>query len=817
MTDDRKDRLRPYRDKRRFDETPEPDGPEPEGAVPPADGRLSFVVQKHDATRLHWDFRLEWRGVLLSWAVTRGPSADPSEKRLAVRTEDHPLDYAAFEGTIPKGNYGAGTVMLWDRGFWSPLHDPDEGLRQGKLHFTLDGARMTGGWGLVRMRPRKGTRGREETRENWLLVKERDADATEDPDSLVRSHMTSIATGRSMDRIARGDGPGGRQTKATQPAPPFADPQLATLQGTLPQGRLWWHEVKMDGYRGQISLGGDGLRIFSRSGADWTDRFAPLAPAAAALPCKSALIDGEVMAEGGDFTALRTALSEGGALLFYAFDLLHLNGRDLREKPLKDRRRALEKLFQHVPPDGPLRLSPVVADGGEAFDQVCAIGGEGIVSKRSDAPYRAGRGLNWIKVKCDRRAEFLILGYLPSDKPGRDFASLFMGSREDGRITYRGKVGTGFDEATFRSLRPLFAARKEAAAPADAPRSETRGAVWLRPDLVAQVRFAEYTADGRIRHGVFQGLREDKPAMDVSAEDAPDRNDPERNDIVAGVRITSPRRPVFPDDGVSKLALARYLEAVAERMLQTLADRPLAFVRHPDGIAGKGFFQKHKTEGWPDAIRTFPDGDGDHQIYLDSVDGIVAAAQMGVVEFHIQGVRRDRIDRPDRLVFDLDPDDAIGQADLVSAAHAVRDRLAELGLPSAPVVTGGKGIHVVVTLNRRTAQDSVAQFARTLAALMASQEPDRFVATMSKAKREGRIFIDWLRNQRGATAICPFSPRARTGARVAIPVTWDELGKLDSPRDFGLDAARDRAALPAPAAAGLTAAVLRKLDRMARA
>ena len=808
MPEDQNDRLRPYRDKRRFDATPEP-----EGAVLPAGDRLSFVVQKHDATRLHWDFRLEWRGVLLSWAVTRGPSSDPSEKRLAVRTEDHPLDYAGFEGTIPKGNYGAGTVMLWDRGVWSPLHDPDEGLRQGKLHFTLEGARMAGGWGLVRMRPRKGTRGREETRENWLLVKERDEAATDDPDGLVRTHMTSIATGRSMEDIARGDG---ARAKAAQPNPPFADPQLATLQGALPQGRLWWHEVKMDGYRGQISLGSDGVRIFSRSGADWTDRFAPLAAPATAIPCKSALIDGEVMAEGGDFSSLRAALSGGGPLLFYAFDLLHLDGRDLRDKPQKDRRRALEKLFQKVPPDSPLRLSPVVADGEHAFDQVCAIGGEGIVSKRGDAPYRAGRGLNWIKVKCDRRAEFVILGYLPSDKAGRDFASLFMGSMEDGRITYRGKVGTGFDEATFRSLRPLFAARKGAATPADAPRAETRGAVWLRPDLVAQVRFAEYTADGRIRHGVFQGLREDKPAMDVSAEDAPPQAKTDRADTVAGIRITSPARLVFPDDGVSKLALARYLEAVGDRMLQTLADRPLAFVRHPDGIAGKGFFQKHKTKGWPDAIRTFPDGDGDHQIYLDSVDGIVAAAQMGVVEFHIQGVRRDRIDRPDRLVFDLDPDDAIGQGDLVSAARAVRDRLAELGLPSAPVVAGGKGIHVVVTLTRRTAQDTVARFARTLAALMASQEPDRFVATMSKAKREGRIFIDWLRNQRGATAISPFSPRARPGARVAVPVEWDELGKLSSPRDFGMDAARDRAALPAPAAAGLTAEVIRTLDRMAR-
>ena len=796
--------LQAYRDKRRFDETPEP-----EGVAQESGERLSFVVQKHAATRLHWDFRLEWGGVLWSWAVTRGPSDDPGEKRLAVRTEDHPLDYAGFEGTIPKGNYGAGTVMLWDRGTWEPLHDPDEGLRQGKLHFLLHGARMTGGWTLVRLRGRKGTRGREEARENWLLIKERDAAATDDPDRLVRLHMTSIATDRSMEAIAKGAT--ARKGKSV-PNPAFVEPQLATLQTALPTGRQWWHEVKMDGYRGQISIGADGVRLFSRSGADWTETFAPLLPDAARIPCTAALIDGEVMSEQGDFSSLRAALSDRGPLLFYAFDLLHLDGRDLRDRPQKDRRRALEKLLGDSPQGSAIRLSPVVADGQDAFDQVCAVGGEGVVSKRSDAPYRSGRGMNWIKVKCARRAELVILGYLPSDKAGRDFASLYMGSVEEGRITYRGKVGTGFDERTFRELRPLFDARKGAPRPHDAPPRETRGAVWLKPDLVAELRFAEYTADGRIRHGVFLGLREDKPAMQVSAEGAPDASD-----RVAGVTITHPERLIFPDDGVTKIDFARYHGQVAERMLEVLANRPLAFVRHPDGIGGKGFFQKHKTEGWPDAIRTFDDPDGDHQIYLDSATGIVSAIQMGVVEIHIQGVRRDRIDRPDRMVFDLDPDEALDYGDLVTAARDVRDLLADLGLPSAPMVTGGKGIHVVVNLNRRATQETVIHFSRAVATLLATREPERFVATMSKAKRTGRIFIDWLRNQRGATAICPFSVRARPGARVAVPVGWDELGGLGSARAFGLAEAAERAASPLPLSrvAGISADTVRRLDRLA--
>lgn len=777
--------LEEYRAKRRFSDTPEP-----EGQVGPAGG-LSFVVQKHDATRLHWDFRLEWGGVLLSWAVTKGPSADPSEKRLAVRTEDHPLDYGGFEGTIPEGNYGAGTVMLWDRGKWEPLHDVDEGLASGKLHFLLHGERMRGVWALVRMRGRAS-----EKRENWLLVKERDGEAVEDADGLVREHVTSVATARGMAGIAQGvavQGVAGRRRKMANPA--FIEPQLATLSADVPEGAGWWHEVKLDGYRGQISIGRDGVRVFSRSGADWTEKFAPVAAAAQGLPCDAALIDGEVLAESGDFSALQKALKARGALVFYAFDLLSLDGKGLRALPLAKRRATLEKLFDGYP-GRVLRLSPVLRDGPKLWRDVCAAGGEGIVSKLAEKPSRTGRGTDWVKVKCGRRAEFLVLGWQPSDSAGRPFASLHLGSVEGGRIVYRGKVGTGFDEADFADLVPRLAALAVDGPPDGVER--VRGARWVRPDVVVEIRFAEYTAEGRVRHGVYLGFREDKPAMQVSAEGAPE------GAVVAGVRISSPDRAVWPKEGITKLDLARYLEAVGPAMLEDLAQRPLAFVRHPDGVEGKGFFQKHKGEGWPDAIRTFRDGEGEDRIYLSDVEGIVAAAQMGVVEFHIGGMRRDRLDRPDRMVFDLDPDPQVGWADVTAAARDVRDLLGAIGLASDPMVTGGKGVHLVVPLQRRADQEQVTEFARAFAVMLAGREPARFVATMSKAKRKGRTFVDWLRNQRGATAICPFSPRAREGAPVAVPVTWDELARLRAAAPFGLAEARERARHRVARAAGVT-------------
>ena len=810
--------LDAYEKKRDFDVTPEPRAE----LVEAGGDRLSFVVQKHDASRLHYDFRLEWGGVLLSWAVTKGPSADPSQKRLAVRTEDHPVSYGDFEGTIPEDEYGGGTVMLWDNGWWEPLHDPEEGLKEGKLHFRLHGARMKGGWALVRMRGKSG-----EKRENWLLIKERDDCAGRSPDALINKHRTSVTTGRAMRAIAS-DKPAVTPAKHDMPLPRFRKVQLATLRDAPPDGEGWQHEAKFDGYRCLIALGKGGVRLYSRNGQDWSDRFGALCEPAAALVCGSALIDGEVIAGagGGDFSTLQKALKSGDPLTCYVFDILALDGEDLTGKPLSDRRKALETLMEGQPPRGPLRLSPVIdGDGAAALDAMCEADGEGIISKRTDAPYRSGRSKNWIKVKCIRRAEFVIAGWSPSDKKGRAFSSLILWSYEKGRLVYRGRVGTGFDgddmAALMASMKPL--ARKTTPFDEDLP-DEAQGARWVTPRLVVETEYAEFTSEGRIRHGVYKGLREDKEAKDVSAraEAKADSGDDEKT--IGGVRISSPTRNVYPDAGLTKGDVAEHYARVAERMLEQTADRPLALLRCPDGISGDCFFQKHPGKGFPEGIRSLPikekDGDTAEYMYVSGSKGILGAAQMGTLEFHVWGARRDRIERPDRMVFDLDPDEDLGFDAVKSAAEEVRAGLRHCGLDSRPMLTGGKGVHVIVPLRRISEWETVKYFAKTFATVLAERYPERYTATMSKTKRKGRVFIDWLRNERGATAIAPYSLRARPGAAVAVPVTWAELQDLSRPDGFHVGDMAARLKRPCPLrsakARGIGAKVVEALEDWSR-
>ncbi len=805
--------LDDYRKKRDFNVTPEPRAE----LVEAGGDRLGFVVQKHDASRLHFDFRLEWNGVLLSWAVTKGPSSDPSEKRLSVRTEDHPLSYADFEGTIPAGEYGGGTVMLWDSGWWEPLHDPAEGLKQGKLHFRLHGARMKGGWALVRMRGRKGDK-----RENWLLIKERDSLAGHSADTLVKKHRNSVTTGRTMRAIANGKEPV-KPANHSEPLPKFRKVQLATLKDTPPEGAQWQHEAKFDGYRCLMAVGKGGVRLYSRNGNDWSDRFGALSEPAAALDCRSALIDGEVIAGGGggDFSALQKALKTGAPLTFYAFDCLVHDGVSLEEKPLSDRRKALETLFRKLPPRGPLRLSPVIeGEGAAALATMCDAGGEGIVSKRTDAPYRSGRGRAWVKSKCIQRAEFVVAGWSPSDKRGRAFASLILGSYEGKRLTYRGRVGTGFDEDDFAALSAALKPLARKTPPFDEPLPpEALGAIWVTPRLVVEVEYTEFTSEGRIRHGVYRGLRDDKVAHEVSAkaEAAPDSNEERK---IGSLRISSANRIVFPGVGLTKGAVADYYVSVADRLLEHAANRPLSLLRCPDGIAGECFFQKHAGKGFPAAVKSLPirekDGGTADYIYVSGRDGLIGAAQMGTLEFHIWGVRRDRIEAPDRLVLDLDPDEALDFGDVVAAAQEVRKGLSEVGLESAAMVTGGKGVHVIVPLRRTAGWDTVKYFSRAFASILADRHPDRFTATMSKSKRRGRVFIDWLRNERGATAIAPYALRARPGAAVAMPVSWGELKTLDRADGFHIADVRDRLSAPCPlhavAAQGLSARAVSALE-----
>lgn len=820
--------LKTYRAKRDFAKTAEPAG---EDVLP--EGR-SFVVQKHDASRLHWDFRLEWQGVLLSWAVTRGPSADTGARRLAVRTEDHPVSYGSFEGTIPKGEYGGGTVMLWDRGTWAPKGDVDEGLKSGSLKFVLSGERMKGGWTLVRMKPRGKEKG-----ENWLLIKEHDSHEAEDTEGLVTEHMTSVSTGRSMEEIAA-DKPARKRKAPVKMAkakasalPGFRPVQLAKLQTKAPDSDDWLHETKFDGYRCLAALAGGEVRLYTRSGLDWTAQFGTLVPEFERIDCRSALIDGEVIAPGvetGMFSALQDRLKHGGALAFMAFDLLELDGKDLTTQPLIERKVALEGLLGEGV--GAIRYSShVEGQGGEVFRRMCEAGQEGIISKRSSAPYRGSRNGDWLKIKCGQRQEFVICGFKPSDKPGRPFASLVMGTVEKGVLVYRGGVGTGFGAREFRELKPLLTERKQAKSPFKRTPPEARGTVWVTPDLVAEVSFAELTADGSIRHGVYEGLRLDKASREVRLEEgetempepkAKPRRRGKNEAEVKGLRISSPDRKVFEDPPVTKLQVAEHYAALADRILPFLKDRPVSLLRCPDGVAGECFFQKHRTQGMPDAMGTVTveTKDGPEEfISLSNAAGLIGSAQMGAIEFHIWGSKNARLEVPDRLVFDLDPDEGLGFEAVKAGAQDVRARLDALGLPSVPMLSGGKGIHVIVPLRPKAEWDTVKLFARALAALMAEAAPERYVATMSKAERKGRIFIDWLRNDRGSTAVTPYSLRARPGAKVAVPVTWDELEKITSAGAFDIVSVRDRLNLPCPlreagkTAVTLGAQVLKRLEK----
>ncbi|MGP9805412.1 DNA ligase D [Paracoccus sp. NSM] len=803
--------LQRYRDRRDFAATPEPSDPgQPSGLA------LRYSIQNHDATRLHWDLRLEWQGVLLSWAVTRGPSLDPSDKRLAVRTEDHPLSYLQFEGVIPKGHYGAGSVMLWDLGWWQPLEPAGRGLAKGHLRMRLHGRRLTGDWNLVRIKGRASDKGRE----NWLLIKQQD-EAAGGPDPAAR-HRTSVATGRSMAQIAAGAKPVAPPRKGGTPRP--VAPQLATLADEAPSGGDHWHELKLDGYRAQVAVGAGGTRIFTRAGHDWSDRFAELLPAFDDLACKSALIDGEIVAGAGlsGFGALQDAIGAGGPFRFVGFDLLHLDGRDLGGKPLRQRRAALETLFNPLPPMGPLPLSPVIEGPvDEALDLICRQGGEGLIAKRHDAPYRGGRGRDWLKIKCRRRGEYVVVGWQPSDSPARPFASLLLAARKGEDWRYMGKVGSGFDGTAMADLadrmRPL--ARKTA--PLAAPRPETAGARWINPVLAVEVDYAEITASGRLRHAVYLGLREDKPADQIHHEEPAPMSEPTTGrEMIAGIALSSGDRVIFPKPRLTKADLARYYEAAAPLMLSEMADRPLSLLRLPEGLEGERFFQKHPGRGFPDALKTMQiegsDGDSAPYAYVTDAAGLVGAVQMGSVEFHIWAARRDRLDRPDRLVLDLDPDEGLGFAATRRAALDLRDLLAQIDLDCWAMLSGGKGIHLVVPLKRQSGWDSVKLFSRGLAHLAESRWPRRFTAQMAKSRREGRIFIDWLRNERGATAIAPFSVRARPGAPVACPVGWDELPGIRRAGAFSTEAALERgwAGVTPPQPQALTNARVDALERL---
>ncbi|MBO9714696.1 DNA ligase D [Sphingomonas sp.] len=763
---------------------------EPRGEVAAA-GSRRFIVQKHDATRLHWDFRLEIDGVLKSWAVTRGPSLDPGEKRLAVRTEDHPLSYASFEGTIPEGEYGGGTVMLWDEGRWAPVEGKSEkDLAKGHLHFRLDGERMKGEWLLIRLKPRGKERG-----ENWLLRKLDDAEAGA-TDTLVETGLTSVKTGRTMQEIAE-DKPSHRSSDdgRKRKPPKFRPVQLATLVDGVPAGNGWIHEVKYDGYRALVATGTSEPKIYTRSGLDWTGKFPTIAEAARALP-PGLLIDGEIVAfkDGKpDFSTLQDAIGSGGeGLTLFAFDLLEADGEDLAKLPQVARKDRLRALIGGHESDA-LRFAEHVAGAGEKlFEAMCREGYEGVVSKKADAPYRGSRTKAWLKTKCIRRQEFVILGWSPSDARGRGFRSLLLGLNERGQLRYAGKVGTGFDTATLLNLRERLEAIAIDKPAAEVPRAEARGARWVKPELVAEIAFAEFTADKVVRHASFLGLREDKEPGDVVIEEPVAVTEKP----VTSIRISHPERVIYPDAGITKGELADYYAAVAPILLPWLANRPVSLVRCPQGRAKKCFFQKHDAGSFGEHVHHVDvrekDGSVEPYLYLDDADGVLTCVQMGTIEFHGWGSLVADIEKPDRMVFDLDPDEGL-DFDLVrKAAEGLKEHLAEIGLASWPMLSGGKGVHVVVPLEPRAEWPDVRSFAERFARALSEAEPERFTANLKKIERKDRIFIDYLRNQRGATAVLPYVARAREGAPVAAPVTWSELRDAENARRFSI---RDAEAL----------------------
>jgi bifunctional non-homologous end joining protein LigD len=801
--------LQTYQAKRDFAKTREP-----RGTAARQRGH-AYAIQKHAARRLHYDLRLELDGVLKSWAITKGPSLVPGEKRLAVEVEDHPVEYQDFEGTIPKGEYGGGAVIVWDRGTWTPIGDPHKGLAKGHLDFEIDGEKLHGLWHLVRMR-----RKAREKRNNWLLIKARDdaARAPGEPD-VLDERPQSVLSGRTIETVAaakngktwstrkRSDQAAAakkdRDSPARMASPNFAalkcarkaalqdfvEPCLATLAAKPPAGDRWVHEIKFDGYRLQARIDAGKVKLRTRGGLDWTTKFGKAVTAALGrLPVRQGLIDGELVVEGetgaSDFAALKTALSEGRTdrLMFYAFDLLHADGYDLRNVALVERKTALQALLAGVDAGGPLRLSEHFAsDGDIMLKNACRLSLEGIVSKLRNAPYRSGRRHDWIKSKCAHRQEFVVVGYVPSTTGAKAIGSLALGIHENGKLVHVGRVGTGFSAKTARELWSLLDKRRIDKPPVAQKLSaeERRDVRWVRPELVAEVEFRGWTGAHNLRHASFRGLREDKPAREIVREDAQvaDRPSAARTRTTS-VKLTHPDRIYWPDAGVTKQGLAEYYSDVWKWMAPHLVARPLALMRCPGGIGATCFFQKAAWKGLHRSIAVVrnPGAGGEEVLAIRDLDGLIALVQAGVLEIHPWESTVGDLDHPDRLIFDLDPGPDVGWPELMTAAREVRDRLQALDLAGFLKTTGGKGLHVVAPIEPQADWDAAKAFARSVAEAMAADSPDRYVAKMSKQLRAGHIFVDYLRNGRGATAVAPYSTRARPGAPVSTPLTWDELG-----------------------------------------
>jgi bifunctional non-homologous end joining protein LigD len=886
------EQLARYRSMRDFKVTAEPSG----GSKAKKPEALPFVIQKHAATRLHYDFRLGWNGVLKSWAVAKGPSYNVHDKRLAVQVEDHPMEYGGFEGIIPRGQYGGGTVMVWDQGTWEPHVDVEEGLRKGSLKFRLNGTKLQGNWTLVRM----GGKAAQEGKPNWLLIKEHDEfERTADDPCITEEMPSSAVTGRSLEEIATSsthvwnskDTAGTGQAwyrdrardadsvatsakapakavakkttaKSTSPAPSidkaiaklpketlpeFLKPQLAQETSAPPAGKDWLHELKLDGYRVQARKHGPLVQLFTRSGLDWTHRMKSVAATVRRLPIDDAILDGEVVVlddKGlSSFAHLQASFekSEKHPLVFFVFDLLHINGHNPRNQPLRDRKALLHSVLPQN--DDELRISEdLTGDGAKIFHAACELHAEGIISKRADGKYAAGRGTQWVKSKCVHEQEFVVGGWVDLSNGMRGVGSLLLGYYDDdGKLIYAGRTGTGFTQKIHKMLRDKLDDLEQKTMPFAAISAEgRRGAHWVRPELVVQVRFANWTEDQQVRQASYQGLREDKPAKEVQREMGPpsakhkaataeakaevaELKDaqpgkvvsikskrtrkgeesspvrPEAKAMMPAIRLTHPDKIVDPESGITKQQLAEYLWTVSAEMLPHIASRPLSLVRCPEGSSKQCFYQKHVNHLLPTGVGSVmvadkKGGAPEPYITLDSAEALAGLAQMSVLEIHPWGSRNEHLEQPDRIIIDLDPDESLPWETVCEAALEVRDVLSAAGVESFVKTTGGKGLHVLFPVKPEHDFATMKAWSHGLVQAMEKARPELYLSKMSKAARTGKIYLDYLRNERGATAVAPYSMRARSGLPVSVPLEWDELQRKERPRftikDF--DQWRDR-------------------------
>ncbi|ESZ46378.1 DNA ligase D [Mesorhizobium sp. RSR565B] len=793
-------KLKAYRAKREFTKTPEP-----AGGLISGDGNR-FVVHKHHATADHYDLRLQVGGVLKSWAVPRGPSLNPADKRLAVETEDHPLEYIDFEGVIPEGEYGGGPMIVWDTGTWAPMDDVDKSLRTGAFKFRLAGDKLNGGWMLTRLKPKPSE---DSEKKNWLLFKERDLAADTGLD-ILEARPESVKSGKRIEelvappkkpaRLPPKPGalkPGALPGAARGDPPSRIEPQLATQVPKPPggpvedTGELWLHEIKFDGYRTMAHIADGEVRLITRGGIDWTKRYGDLPQAFARLPLSQAIIDGEIMVldEKGisRFALLQDALSAGAGskLHFYAFDLLHLDGWDLRKAPLAKRKALLAELLAGQGANSAIQLSDhVEGDGQGLYDQASILGLEGVVSKRANAIYQSGRTKSWTKVKALETGDFIIAGYTVSDA-AEGLAALGMAEFADGELHYRGKVGTGFDAATagdlLARLQPL---RDGATAPEGVPREIMREMKWVRPMLSARIHYANRTADNSLRHGVFRGLRD----VGLSTPVSPKRKRLIAEADLATIWVTNPERRLFGKTGPTKLDIAVYYALVGDFMLPHIMGRPVSLVRCPTGLPKDCFFQRHAFTGMPPSVVTFDatNSEGETKSYLsvEGAKGYLALAQFGVVEFHTWGTHRLSLDKPDQIVFDLDPGEGIAWREVVEAAVHIKGELERFGLVPFAKTSGGSGIHITVPVTQKQNWKKLHQATSAISTHLAATAPDTFTTTMGKENRKRRIFIDYHRNARGHTSAAPYSLRARTNLPASTPVSWADLETIDAPQDL---------------------------------